>query len=569
MPAATDAERALAILTMEHGLMEPAQAVQVISDSRSSSRPIAALLLDAKPVTELLRALAAALGLHFYDLHSADRQYRVEQRLLDRFDIDTLIRYAALPLLDRDGGVVVAIANPFDINIRDYLQQQLDNQRLPTIVISPREQITNELTRYNAPAAVRELGVGRSAPSSAPPPTVATGGSRSPIVEYVDRLLAQATAERASDIHFEFTSDSTMLLRLRVDGLLKQMMSPPQGRELEVLGVIMNRASMDVTNQREPQDGTFTFNVAGRTVDARVAMLPQLNGPSLVIRILDSQNLQTRLDDMGFSRPQLDKLRGALGRSRGTILISGPTGSGKTTTLYGLLREVDAMTKKVVTVEDPVEYRLPFIAQTQIRADLGERSLTFARALRTILRMDPDVILVGEARDVETARVAMEAALTGHLVLSTIHAPSALGIYTRLVEMGIEPYLVADAVTLTVSQRLVRRVHECAVLGPPTADERVRLAELEVEVPEAVPHARGCVGCSSSGYLGRLAVVEMFAPTQELRSLVGQRRPIEELAEAARASGSFVDLLADGMRQVVAGQTTVGEALRVLESAES
>lgn len=569
MPAPTDAERALAILTLEHGLMEPAQAVKLISEARQGRRTVPQLLLDAKPIAELLAGLAAALGLRFYDLYSAERLYRIEPKLLDRFDINLLTRYAALPMLDKENKAVVALANPFDTQIRDYLSQVFGGP-VPPMVLSPREQITNELVRYNAPATVRGLASEQGPTvASAAPPTVATLGPRNAVVDYVDVLLAQAVAERASDIHLEFTADQRMLLRLRIDGLLRMMAPPPPGREMEVLGVLLNRATMDATNQREPQDGTFSFEAAGRTIDARVAMLPQLNGPSLVIRLLDSQNLRTRLDDMGFAPEQLAIMRQALEAARGTILMSGPTGSGKTTTLYGLLREVDAVTRKVVTVEDPVEYRLPYISQTPIRPDMGERSLTFARALRTILRMDPDVILVGECRDPETAKTAMEAAITGHLVLTTIHAPSALGIYTRLIEMGIEPYLVADAVTLTVSQRLVRRVHECAILDPPTGEEMARLADLGVPVPERVPHIRGCIGCNATGYRGRLAVVEMFAPTSEVRSLVGQRRPVEDLVEAARGSGHFIDLVSDGMRHVIAGQTTVGEVIRVLESSEA
>lgn len=555
-----DLERALALLCIEHGFMEPHQVVSLISEARSTNKPLAQLLLGAMPATDLLAALANSLDFAFYNIFGSVQQYRVDGRVLERFDVQVLIDRAALPMVDKDGQLVIAAANPFDTLLKDYLVQYFDG-RVPKMVLSPREQITNTLLRFRSPASLaQERPVGPRAVASAP---VVAVGTNSAVVDFVDRALSQAVAEDASDVHFDYNADGSLTLRIRVDGILRDMAQPPRGREPEVIGYLLNKAGMDPTNVREPKDGTFTSQVAGRPIDFRAAMLPAINGPTFVVRILDSQRLRTRLDDMGFSGEHLSRMRRAMNQPQGMVVISGPTGSGKSTTLYGLLREVDAVHQKVVTIENPVEYRVDNITQVPVRDDLGERSVTFARALRTILRADPDVILLGECRDAETADVAMQAALTGHLVLTTIHTSSALGVYSRLLEMGIEPYLITDSVTLAVAQRLVRRVHDCAIMSPPSNEEAARLLALGVQPPETVPRAIGCAGCNSSGYRGRLAVVEMFTPTQQLHSAVVSRKPLEYLVELANEQG-FSDLLHDGVRHVAQGHTTVQEVLRVL-----
>jgi type II secretory ATPase GspE/PulE/Tfp pilus assembly ATPase PilB-like protein len=278
--------------------------------------------------------------------------------------------------------------------------------------------------------------------------------------------------------------------------------------------------------------------------------------------------IRTRLDDMGFSTAHLGVLREVMQRSQGTVLAVGPTGSGKSTTLYALLREVNAGEKNVLTVENPVEYRLPMIGQTEVRPGLGTRSMTFPRALRTILRLDPDVILVGEIRDDETAEVAMQAAITGHLVLSTLHANSALAAFPRLVNMGLPAYLVAEAISVVISQRLLRRVHECARVEEPTPEEVASLTSLGLPVPESVAHPVGCGGCSGSGYRGRVAAVEVLEPSPELRSLIVAQAPIGQLIEVADRQG-FVPIISDGLRHVTAGRSTVSEMTRVLSIEES
>jgi type II secretory ATPase GspE/PulE/Tfp pilus assembly ATPase PilB-like protein len=267
---------------------------------------------------------------------------------------------------------------------------------------------------------------------------------------------------------------------------------------------------------------------------------------------------------MGFSPRTLQLMRSSSAQSMGMVVASGPTGSGKSTTLYSMLREIDPIGRNILTVEDPVEYKLPNIGQTAIRSGLGELSLTFARALRAILRQDPDVILVGEMRDEETVKTAMDAAITGHLVLSTLHARSAVGVYTRLIEMGAPGYLVADAVTLSVAQRLVRRVHECRTLDAPTLSEARQFAKSGLEVPDVVAHPVGCEGCSGTGYRGRLAVSEALSSDGEIRELLVTGQLGDRLFQAARDTG-YTTLFEDGLRMAADGSTTVAEVRRVVE----
>jgi type II secretory ATPase GspE/PulE/Tfp pilus assembly ATPase PilB-like protein len=363
-----------------------------------------------------------------------------------------------------------------------------------------------------------------------------------------------------------FNPDKSMLMRFRVDGILRQQRVPNNIRPIEIIGAIMSRCGMDMANLREPQDGTFTFSAAGRDIDGRVAMLPQEHGPTLVVRLLDSQNMRTRLDDMGFAPEQLVAMRAAATQAQGMLIVCGPTGAGKSTTLYGLVREQDAMSKAVFTVENPVEYRLPYIGQTEIRHGLGDKSLTFARALRSILRLDPDVILVGEIRDQETAEVALQASLTGHLVLTTLHANSSISAFNRLVNMGLPRYLVSEAATLIASQRLVRRLHDCARSGEPTPEE---LSVVRRLVPDAVvdriSRPVGCPGCNGLGYRGRVAVVEVLSSTSALRELITAGATVTELTEQAAKDG-FVTLAMDGVRHLQNGVTSVDELRRVLLS---
>jgi type IV pilus assembly protein PilB len=563
MPAA-DLEIAVAILSAEYNVLSAERAWKIITGSQAGTIDVVAALHQEVPEEDLLRAISDSLGIKYYDLFSQSQDYLVEEEIIEKADLAALKRYVALPMQDRRSrGVVVAVALP-DMDQKTYLDRIY---RQYSMVLSPAHQIQDRLASLGTTTsgAYAELGP-REAPiprTLTPPPTVV--GARSAMVDLADSLLSQAVAVGASDIHLSFNAEERLNIWFRVDGLRRrQRIAIIPGRDKEVIGTLMSRCStVDSSNFVEPADGTFSFSAAGRNIDARLAMLPEVNGPELVIRILDSRNLSTRLDDMGFHPDELALMRQVANSQQGAIVVTGPTGSGKSTTLYGLLKEVDHETKHVITVEDPVEYRLAGINQTQIRSGLGERSLTFPRALRSILRMDPDIIMVGEIRDPETAKVAMDAAITGHLVFTTVHAPSAVGVFTRLTEMGVSPYLPAEAISLIVNQRLVRRINECGRTERASHAESAWFEDLGVAVPERVMRPVGCDGCNHTGYRGRLAVVEVLVPDREIRAAVLAGGSHDSLGDVARAQG-FRPILIDGAEKVAECLTSVVEVSRAL-----
>ena len=543
-----DIERALAMLSVDHHVISPAAALKLISEARKTEKPLATLIQAHIPETDLLRAIADEMGYKFFDMHAREQDLILDERLLRTCDAKVLNEHAAIPVADKQGRVFAALANPLDPDISQYFRSKFPD--LAGIALVPRTQVQSRLMYLTNDFSGN--------PTS---PTV--------VLEYVDYLLQRAAGEGASDIHLRSMYDGSLLVRLRVDGMLSQLPFPLKGREAEVLAALIAKApTMDSSNQREPQDGTFSFQVAGRAIDARVALIPQLAGSNITVRILDPYTLKRRIEDMGFSADMVSTMRQAIAAPQGCVMVVGPTGSGKSTTLMSLLSEVDAVRRNVLTVEDPVEYRLPYVGQTQIRADLGDRSLTFAKALRSILRQDPDVILVGEIRDSETARTAMDAAITGHTVLSTVHANSAPGSYWRLSEMGVPAFLVTEALTLILSQRLVRQIHECAQLSPPTPEEQQLLNRLGATDITLVPHPVGCVGCAGNGFRGRLAVAELLVPSAELKGLVATGASREEVIAAARRAG-WAPIVFDALRLLRAGKTTVTELARVVATEDS
>ena len=563
---ASDIERALALLVVDKKILDPERAWELVQQSRSENRSVLGLFLAAIPDHVIAKALADELGIRYYDLYATVADYHFDSNVLDRADQEVLRQFSALPLVDKNGRVVVAVTNPNDPELIDYLRARFGQFQL---VLSTKTQVQNRLAYYATEVA--SLNNVSSTPqeqqkSPGLTPNVLLTSAKSPMQEWLDSVLGRAVSEGASDVHFMFNPDKSMLMRFRVDGILRQQRVPANIRPIEIIGAIMSRCGMDMANLREPQDGTFGFQAAGREIDGRVAMLPQEHGPTLVVRLLDSQNMRTRLDDMGFAPAHLEQMRAAASRAQGMLIVCGPTGAGKSTTLYGLVREQDSTTKAVFTVENPVEYRLPFIGQTEIRHGLGDKSLTFARALRSILRLDPDVILVGEIRDQETAEVALQASLTGHLVLTTLHANSSMSAFNRLVNMGLPRYLVSEAATLIASQRLVRRLHDCARWGEPNPADRSVLKRLGFpEGVERINRPEGCPGCNGTGFRGRVAVAEVLSPDTVLRQMFTESASIEELnAEAAKQG--FITLAMDGVRHLSNGTTSIDELRRVLLS---
>lgn len=561
----TDVERAVALLTLEHKVMSPTLARRLIDKSRAQKLPLEQLFMEAVQESVALKAIAKSIGTKYVDLYATQMEYDFSPELVKDAEMDILSRFSAIPMMSKAGKVVIVTANPNPVELTDYLRRKYKQGF--SLVLGSKNQIQNKLALYQAAPEVSTGSAITQQNNQVNPPREYVQ-NKSPMQEWIDVTLSNAVAQGASDVHFMYNQDKTVLLRFRIDGILKQQNTSSSLRGTEVIAALLTRCStMDPTNFITPQDGTFSFFAAGRPIDARVAVLPQTNGPTCVIRLLDSENMRVRLDEMGFSMSHLQQIRDKMSSAQGTILAVGPTGSGKTTSLYAMLREVNALEKNVLTVEDPIEYRFPNIGQTEIRHGLGDRSITFARALRSMLRLDPDVILVGEIRDAETAEVAMQAAITGHLVLSSLHANSAIATYNRLNNMGLPSYLSEGALSLIISQRLVRRLHECHAVREINRDELSIYKMIKIEPPETVGVPVGCGGCGNTGFRGRIAAVEVLAPSTKFKDLVSKRASIDKLLEQARDEG-FMTIVDDGARHVREYHTTPTELTRVLSVEE-
>jgi general secretion pathway protein E len=377
-----------------------------------------------------------------------------------------------------------------------------------------------------------------------------------PIIRLINALLAQALREGASDIHLE-AYENRSVIRYRVDGMLRDVMTPPRALHAALVSRIKVMASLDIAEKRLPQDGRITLRVAGRPVDVRVSTLPTGHGERVVLRLLDKQHGRLELEALGMNPTTLNELDSLVRAPHGIILVTGPTGSGKTTTLYAALSRLDASKLNIMTVEDPIEYDLDQISQTHVNPRID---LTFARALRAILRQDPDVVMIGEIRDLETAQIAVQASLTGHLVLATLHTNDALGAVTRLADMGVEPYLLATSLIGVLGQRLVRRLCPACKRAAPL--DNAEMAALAAHPVEQVMHAVGCPACNHTGYRGRTGVYELFALNDAARRLIHEGASESVLRDEAARNG-WISLYEDGLRWVAAGETTLEEVMRV------
>ncbi len=380
------------------------------------------------------------------------------------------------------------------------------------------------------------------------------------VIKLVNMIMMKAIQERASDIHIEPEEDS-LKTRFRVDGMLHEISAPPKHLQSAIISRLKIMADLNIAERRVPQDGRFTIKMEGKQIDVRMSCVPTIYGENVVLRLLDAASAVLSLEDLGFSKETLMKFDKLIHRPHGIILVTGPTGSGKTTTLYASLNKINTVEKNIITVEDPVEYKLPGIRQIQIN---NKVDLTFANGLRSILRQDPDVIMVGEMRDHETAEIAIQSALTGHLVFSTLHTNDAPGAVTRMIDMGVEPFLVSSSVIAVLAQRLVRTIcPECKEKYTPTKEE---LEDLGADTPEKVEFYRGkgCPKCMSTGYKGRIGIYELMIPDEKIRNAVISKSSTDEIRNLALAAG-MITLKGDGIRKIKEGLTTVEEVLRVTE----
>ena len=375
-----------------------------------------------------------------------------------------------------------------------------------------------------------------------------------PIIRLINALLAQAIRENASDVHIE-TFEQALVVRFRVDGVLREVVRPRRELASLLISRIKVMGRLDIAEKRVPQDGRISLRIGGREVDVRVSTMPANFGERVVLRLLDKQAGRLQLEKLGLAPHTLSSLQSIVRKPHGIFLVTGPTGSGKTTTLYGSLAELNGSAINVLTVEDPIEYSLPGIGQTQVN---NKADMTFARGLRAILRQDPDVVMVGEIRDLETAEIAVQACLTGHLVMSTLHTNTAVGAVTRLIDMGVEPFLLSSSLIGVLAQRLVRVLcHECREPRPANSTELAFLQERVTNVYQA----KGCPACSHSGFSGRTGIYEMLAINEKMRELIHDAASEQELARYARSLAPSIS--EDGKRKILAGETSVEEVLRV------
>jgi general secretion pathway protein E len=477
-----------------------------------------------------------------------------------------------LPLKREDGQVLIAMADPADQNVNLALEVALGARIAP--VPAAEEEILEYIDSVYRPGSAMSRLVGDLEPEDmdllVSEETAEIGHLRdmareAPIIQLVNLLVLRAIQMGASDIHLEPYEDS-FRVRYRRDGLLYEAESPPKGLQAAVLSRLKIMARLDIAERRLPQDGRFRLKVQGHDIDFRVSTLPTLLGESMVIRILDREKVILDLNRLGFPPLALRQFDELIHKPYGMMLVTGPTGSGKTTTLYGALERINSPDKKIITIEDPVEYRLAGVTQMQVKSSIG---LTFARALRHIVRQDPDVVLVGEIRDRETAEIAIHAALTGHLVFSTLHTNDAAGAVSRLLEMGVEDFLLASAVMGIQAQRLVRLIcPDCKTPLPPEA------ARLELDkhgrngLPDQEPThmyvGRGCDTCAHTGYLGRTGIYELLVVDETIRQLILQRAESASIRQAAIDQG-MQTMAEDGWVKVAQGLTTTQEVLRVTQ----
>ncbi len=540
-----------------------------------AARAVEALLAEG---TSLDEALSSASGLpeerllgylsdEFHVPRADLEAFQPDRAFLSQFPARVLLAHRLLPLWQENGVVTVATSRLFDTSGLDELRMASGLDVRPAL--APAAEIGRCITTLLGVGAdtlqslVSEAGengvevVDGQADEDMDLEDAAQDAS---IIKFVNQVLAEAVKRRATDVHFEPFED-TVRVRYRVDGILQQANVPPEVRQFQpaIVSRLKILSRLDIAEKRLPQDGRIKLKVAGREIDVRVSVIPMLHGEAIVLRLLDRSTTLLGLEHLGMSEGDRAAFERILGLPHGIVLVTGPTGSGKTTTLYAGLSRINDIERKIVTIEDPIEYHLRGINQIQVGTKAG---LTFGRGLRSILRHDPDVILVGEIRDLETADIAVQASLTGHLVFSTLHTNDAPGALTRLVDMGIEPYLVASSLEMVLAQRLVRLIcPHCRETFAPDDAEALR-REFGDDAPAVLHRGRGCRECLESGYLGRTGIFETMVISEAIRAMILERASAGEIRRRAAAEG-MKSLREDGWRLVMSGKTTLAEVLRV------
>ena len=550
-------------ILLDEGLVSEAQLLAALDEQGARNQSLGRTLVELGFLSEgqLVKALAEQVGMPFVDLD----EYPVDRAAVSMVPAALCRRYTVLPVGIRDGALMLATADPGNVVAVDDVRTVSGMQVVS--VVATYDNVLRAIDRFcRADDEMDSLTNAFEDQTPEPETDLSRMGDfvddDAPIVRYVNLLVTQAITDRSSDIHIEPT-EHDLRVRYRIDGVLHEVQRSPKNIQGGVISRVKILSDIDIAEKRKPQDGRMSVVHSGRKIDLRVATLPTVWGEKIVMRILDNSTASLDLRDLSFLDRNYETYHASYSKPYGMILVTGPTGSGKSTTLYATLNAVSRPEINVITVEDPVEYRLPNINQVQVNPKAG---LTFAGALRSILRSDPDVVLLGEIRDHETAQIAIEAALTGHLVLSTLHTNDAPSAITRLIEMGIEPFLVGSALDCVVAQRLARRLCEKCKEPYRPSPEEMESARFPWIAGEPVPEIFrpvGCVSCSRTGYRGRLALHEVMRVTEEIERHAVTHSSSAEIAATARKQG-MIALRDDGWHKVAMGQTSIEEILRVV-----
>src|SRR5438477_10240035 len=555
----------VADIFVEQHVLQPSQAEDVLQEAQLNGKTVEQALVDSGFVDQrgFYQVIADALATDFVELDASD----IPQEIVRLIPAGLARLHRALPVAMNDNTLDVALVDPLDLRAAEDLRFALGKD--VHVVVAPVEEVEERIKRYygsdssSMEEILKQLGETgellalRGADESAH--AVEAEANATPIIRFVDLILFQAIQDRASDIHFE-PFENEFKIRYRVDGALYEMAPPPRHLALPVISRVKVMANMNIAERRLPQDGRIQKHIAGRNIDLRVSTLPTQFGESLVLRVLDRTTVNLEVEALGMPDYIYNFLLEMIQRPNGIFIATGPTGSGKTTTLYSCLRKINTIDSKLLTVEEPVEYDLEGIVQVPVNEAIG---LTFARALRAFLRQDPDRIMVGETRDLETAQIAIQASLTGHLVFTTLHTNDAPGAITRLIDMGIEPFLISSTLEAVLGQRLLRSI--CAnwrTSYEPNANTLDQLGLSRRELGEKkFYYGKGCDTCNQAGYRGRKGIYELMRISDPLRELINERAPTVTLKQKAIELG-MTTLRHDGLRSIFDGDTTVEEVLK-------
>ena len=561
---------------VELGVLSPDQINKALQEQKLKGERLEQTIIRLGYAKEemILQCLADYFNLPYVDLDT----YLIDEKIVKTIPEETARRHTLIPIFKIGNTLTIAMTNPLNLLALDEVRNKVKTDVEIAIGTEKKSKKAIEL-HYGAAAAMIESAVERMTQGD-------TGGLPQEPADYrktydlivkdlpagpmedasaarmLDLVMMQAIRDRASDIHFE-PDEKALRVRLRIDGFLYESLTLPKPIQPALTSRIKILAEMDIAETRLPQDGNFNIKLEKRGFEIRVSTFPTIHGENVVLRILDQTSPLFKLEELGFSEDTLNQFKQLVRKTNGIILVTGPTGSGKTTTLYALLNMINSKDKNIITIEDPVEYRLALIRQTQINPKAG---ITFATGLRSILRQDPDIIMIGEIRDLETSEIAMQAALTGHLVLSTLHTNDAPEAISRLMDIGVEPYLISSCVIGVLAQRLVRTIcPDCKVPYQVDPKGMIDLGEevTKLKGPLTLYRGKGCKNCKQSGFRGRTGIYELLLINEEIKKLISERASVQVIREIAKKAGGMVPLRGDGLKKVLKGITTMEEVDRV------